>query len=913
MKKIISIISALAITFASFNAFASVDIVPDRNWGVSEQSQAFELYEGLSGIYTLMKHLGIATKAKNEFNADAPATRGDAVDMLVRILQEPVKATKKPYDDVVIGDKYIDAIATAKSLGILEETSGKFNPYNNITATDAAIMGMRILGYTKEVAKGYENTILENLKLLKGIKNAELTNGELCVLISNILDASPFVLTSYNGKSYTFSSDMDSYLKYYHNIEKQKGLVTAKGVTSLYTENALLDGRVEINRQSYWGAENVDDSLIGKNVYFYVNDEGKILGAWEDLKNNYTLSVKESYVENLYIDRVEYLNTKDNIKDLDIDPAAILIENGIKKGAYVQFYPTLIDYSTLIFIDNTNDGYADVIFAESYNYYVVESYSPYSEVVKLQFTDTILNFTKTNCDGYNITYNGEVIAADDLKKDDVLSVGEFLKANGKKYYNIKVSRNAITSKYSSRVEDFDDTYFIIDDKEYELSVFYKDFLVNNVTEPKPALNEEAKFFVSHDGKIVLSKITANTFNFAYLIKAYIDDLTFNDEIIKIKMYTMDGRMVTYELSDRIKFYSASYLNGQRMDAIDALGSIQSNVQKMVAFKVKDDKITDFAIEYDMTDMSATYTAPGSLDYPIIKNAVIGAGANTRLYTGVIMGWKILWTSDILEVPANVANISDPLYYKKYTASTFGTEKYFTDADLVVYNADKFNVAGFSVTKGNGGADLDRKIASYMVKRVTRSLDEYGEPGLKVTYLDAKGAEKTLMANAETQMATSAGGDLMGTAGYDYNDLHPGDVIQFASLNGKISILRIVFKADDATVNTYRAEALDGIDFVSSGTTNNWTNPFKQLGLVYGRCLDISNDAAIVDLSSAENETNVFTVFLDSENWYQLQTPYTLYDSAKGEVSAVTQAEIKKGDKILLKKHYNLTMDVYIIR
>ena len=902
MKKIISYLCAISVMLTSVAAFADVDDVPTRNWGSKNGTVSYEMQDSFRGVYSLLRYLGIATAEESEFNIEGEATRAEAADMFARFGgKTPAKAQDSPYPDVKVSDKYADGVAAAKAQGITPAGSDKFYPYGTVTADDAAEWAIKALGYDKIYRGLSALEIASRLGILKGVKNSELSRGDLCIVMINTLESAYVTMSDFTADGgYGFNeSDTENYLKHCYNIELVKGVLTGIGSVSLYSQDEVPQGYAEIDRVRYGGGENVSDKFFGKNIYAYINEDKEIVAAWENERCNESVTVAKDDVFSLSDSLLEYDRGDGRTGKFKIDPSAILVSNGVLMGAF-SYYKD-IEYTSLTLTDNTRDGLADVIVAESYKYYITESYSDFSKQIKLGYCDDVIDLSEDVCDGYEMSMGGKAMTPAELKKEYVLSVGEAVKSNGKRHYIIKVSKDIVYGTLSGIEHDGEDVFYTVSGERLELSRFYKGFLENDTEQQKPTTGDVANFYVSHDGKIVFSKIN-NGYSFGYLMNIASNEDTEND--VRVKLYLFEGKAKTYQLAEKVTLLTPDDMKGTKFlsdKVCEAFRSDAGAEKQPVAFKLNsEEKISAIAKEYDMTGKE-----PGSVDYPLVKNVTMG-GDESRFYTGVVSGWYLPWTMNVMEIPDDASKLGDENSYRIFTPSSWGNDYYFASNYITLYNADKFKTAEFVITSGKGGTELDRKLHAYMVKGVKYIADEDDMPAVLLSYFDERGAKKEVVINDETKLSVPTKGEFFGVHG-GVKDLRCGDIFQMKKDGNNAAVIRIIAKADN--LGTYRTQSQTDTEVENAGTNN----PFRQLGIVFGEVRDFDSKAIKVNVSPTGDENLTFIVHLDHENWYQTKATYVLFDTKKGKVEAVSAAELAKGDKVIIRKHFNLGLNVFIIR
>jgi hypothetical protein len=85
------------------------------------------------------------TDGAKHFYPETKIKRGEFMLLLVKALNLQTNTSAGNFSDVVKGDYYYDAVATAKYLGIAQGSDNKFYPNSSITREDAMVLAMRAM------------------------------------------------------------------------------------------------------------------------------------------------------------------------------------------------------------------------------------------------------------------------------------------------------------------------------------------------------------------------------------------------------------------------------------------------------------------------------------------------------------------------------------------------------------------------------------------------------------------------------------------------------------------------------------------------------------------------------------------------------------------------------------------------
>ena len=910
-NKLIKFILALSVAASSVNVgFANTDDVPDRSWILENKKEIAELTGDNLANYTLLSYLGIIREPKESFNGDEVALRGYAAEVAALMATEELfSASAAPYSDVLLTNKYVSGVYTAKSLGITPDGK-KFNPLKPVSIDDAAAFIVKALGL-KNAYPGYTvSQIVNNLELTEGIDSdkTEITKNDLMRMVINALNSNNIEKKYKNGNWVIEVDEYESILEKRENIILIKGIVTGDQTASLFNEKETAEGKIEINRNVYDVNYRPDGNLIGKSVIAYADadSENFIVFLAEDKKINTVTEVKKDDFEEIENKTVFYLNESGNRKRVNVDNGAKVIYNNLYAGDYSQY--NFSEFDTLDMIDNDKDGDIDVFYLLKYDYYFADKISEYSMTISLYGSEDVITLSEDKCDYYNIRLaeGEESIAFSSIKQYDVLSVLTAIKSDDKKIYSIIISRKTVDGFLKGKEED-EDTLYNIDGGKYVLSAEYEKYLEENTSDPKPQIGENYIFYLSHDDKIVMSKQDSNKYSYAYLLKAY--DLT-DEEDVKIRVYTLTGEMREFTMSAKVKVFNESNLKGIKKNKEEVYPLLLEDgklVNQMIAYKLDgQEKVKEIALEYDMTGKQ-----PGTVEYPIVRNVRVGGDGvkteNGRLYEYVLgCGYYVPSRTTVLTVPSTPEKFDNILNFGLAQASMYSKDKYFDNTSLVVYNADKFYQAEFCISEtSGGGVNMDRFLRAYMLTGVKHIVDSDDEPCIELEYVDEDGLPQSVMVTRDAQLSTPEAGQLYGVHG-GIEDLKKGDIVQLDITAAGATGVRILMKSD--SIGEYRTEKLKDLTV----TQLNGASPFDQLGIMYGVIKDIGTSALVMNVSPEGDEAFTHMVRIDNNSTYDSST-FTLYERKTGKVITVPQSEIKKGDSVILRKRFHHATDLFIIR
>lgn len=910
-NKFLRFILAISILMSSANiGLANTDDVPDRSWVIESKEEITELIGDDLANFTLLSYIGVIRDGKEAFNGEDVVLKGYAAEVTALLATENLyTAHAAPYSDVLMTNKFVNGIYTAKSLGIIPDAK-KFYPQKTATAIDVAGFVVKALGF-KNYYPTYSTTeIIHNLELLNGINESktEITKNELMKIIVNALNTNSVSRKYENGSWVIEVNEDESVLEKKEKISLIKGIVTDDGTASLFNENQTDNGKIEINRKVYDVNYRPEDNLTGKSIIAYADSENEdlIIYLTENDKLNNVIEVKYEDEVEFFEKKINYLNENGRRKKCDVDNGAKVIYNNLYAGSYSQF--KFEKFNNALLIDNDNDDDIDVIQVFKYDYYFVDKIADYSKTISLYGSDEIITLSEEVCADIKIkladTY--EELTFSNIKQYDVLSVLSAEKSDGKKLYSIILSRKTVDGVFKGK-DYVEEERYIIDGEKFILSDEYKKYLEENKSDPKPVMSEKYIFYLSHDGKIVMSKQDTDKYSYAYLLKVYNME---EEENVKIRVYTITGEMRDFIMSNKVKVFNEKNLAGKKIKKEEVYPELLVDnkiVNQMIAYKLDvSENIKEIALEYDLTGKQ-----PGTIDYPIVRNAKVGGdGVKTeqgRLYEYVLgCGYYVPSRTTVLTVPSSPDKYDNILNFGLSQASVYGKDEYFDNNSLIVYNADKFYQAAFCITEtAGGGINMDRFLRAYMLTGVSTTVNQDNEACVLLEYVDEDGLEQSAMVTTDARISTPDAGNFYGVHG-GIEDLKKGDIVQMDITGAGVTGIRILVKSDN--IGDYRTE----YQSEATVTQGNGASPFSQLGIMYGEVKDVSTSALVMNVSPNGDEAFTHMVRLDNNTAYDSCT-YTLFERKSGEVTSVGNSEIRKGDEIILRKRFHHATDLFIIR
>lgn len=167
----------------------------------------------------------------NTFRPDAPVTRAEASAMICRLMGFEMNGVSE-FSDVPAGEWYSDPISAIAEIGMVNGyDDGTFRPNNNITYHEMFKLAYCLLGqpntwYSSVVSMAVAEGLTGELSSFSD--DAPVTRGDMCILLSKLLDTYITTFETDDGNAYygelemTLSDYLDGYPTVYHYFCSQK-------------------------------------------------------------------------------------------------------------------------------------------------------------------------------------------------------------------------------------------------------------------------------------------------------------------------------------------------------------------------------------------------------------------------------------------------------------------------------------------------------------------------------------------------------------------------------------------------------------------------------------------------------------------------------------------------------------------
>lgn len=765
------------------------------------------------------------------------------------------------YSDVSLehwANGYIN-VATAQGL-IVGYEDGTFKPDQEITYAEAMTILVRAMGYEvyAQSKGGYPQGYIvagSNNGLTKNVQGSNalpISRGNVAYMTLNALNANMMEQTGFGSDTKWEVTDK-TLLKDILDVTKAQGQISAIENTALTGSSSLKAGQIRIDDKIYDTSYNMNN-LLGYNVTYYVkeNDKGdeEVILALPDENKNTTFEIDADLMYDI-VDRgsyktISYYKTEDATATsyVTLDNDATLIYNGKFESLDYDLVNISESSGFVTLLDTDNNGRYDIIFVTEYDNMVVEEVTSTDKIVD-KYGKPTLKLDKDNDDlSYTISLGGQELELADLKEYDVLSIAG---SKDELLYDIQVSRNTIEGK----ITGIDSDGYVVDGKHYKVAKNFEEDL---------NLGTEGVFYLDVTGKIAASDTTVKaSSNYAYLLRASTSDAT---EESTFKMFTKDGKEVTYTANQKIRYNGVS--GKLSSDVVNEFKEGNSTHKQLVTYSLNSDgKIVSINAAKDNTGTNAIDKSTFVKNYAYVNEEFNGKN-NT-------IG-KVRINSSTVIFDVN----DDSQDYKLGKLSMFedGSSYNVTVYDL----GEDFVAKAIVVTDSNLQTNAESSIA-VVSKVISASNDNDEVTELLTAYQDGK----EISVYAEEAGVLSKDGN---------KKLEAGDVVQYVTnSDGEITKVRVLFD-------------------VSQKATEKEVQVVENLKTVYGKVT-----------KKFANSINV-TVNGGSVTNYQLSSDVKVYsvDStlSKNQVSVVTTGDIQaydedEGNRVFIKLYKDVVQEVVIIK
>lgn len=736
-------------------------------------------------------------------DGEVAVTRGEFAYMAANLVNmaDYDGETESMFRDVPTSHPYFQAISFMYDLGVVSgEFGGLYRPDDSITYAEAMKILTFIMGYEGECkdSGGYPAGHLFVANKIgvgvDGVSGNQIVTRKICAAaLANAVDVEILAKIIYGAKFIVLTSTYGkTILTEYYDVYKAYGVVNAVGATRATAGTKLNKSVAEIGGVAFEvGTSNVK-TYIGYRVNAYykaaenVNERATIL--YVEPVNNETIEILGDHIDNydakagkLYYYKNLEKSKRSSIKfDINTDN---IIYNNVRSTTVTE---AKVESADRIFaIDNDRNGKYDVIFID------------YETVVMVKSTDSAnfkiySNYVLYDADGnsmgtaLDIEDDGmlKVTNLTDRYGNDIdlsaLSFGTILNvlrsdvdATGAVTTTIVVTNQTVTGTVSEIGKDASGyTTLLIDGAPY---TFAKN--ENEIIErPDIALGNKYTFYLDVNNKIAGMGAATTTDVYGFLVKAAY--ATGMETMPEVKMFTTDGKFVTYKFADNAKINGKSRFASQD-DIIREFFNVGSSVKvdlsrsegiiaKPVTYRLNaNGEISRMITAKDNTNITLeqyydlSTTENKMIKFPLTSNPMYIR--NPLIFAGM---FKIASSTKVFLVPERTVVETVPSIvpdkYSEDTIDRYNDIKYFKMGNVdsfksyggvdrnkaFFYDLNLERVSSMVVyQKPLSDNKLSKSTGITVVKRIDEVLLDNGETGYKL-YGMRSGADVEIMISTE---------------------------------------------------------------------------------------------------------------------------------------------------------------------
>lgn len=695
-----------------------------------------------AGEYTeLLTAIGALVEVANKDRV----TRAEFAKMLAAAqnMKTGGKVGKTGFDDVSPSRADAAVICAIAATGEMAGVRGKFYPDSPVSPEDAVYALLVAAGYGLQLERG-ENVFA--LAKTAGIADRAyacdaLGYNELCRLIYNMLECE--IVATKDSKVDEFSKIKDyTALEKYFNIRKDRGVVTADAVTTLYEERKSFEpGYLKIDDTEYKGIDA--RPLLGKNVEFYykVDDDATQEIVYVKEYKNKELVIDDDRIISCADGTLRYYKDADKSQSAKISLSSDtdIIYNG---AAYPECDWGELELTSgrLHFIDNDSDGKYEVLRVYDTKHMIVG----YSDASRRAYHDkeNDLSLTLDSDDiSYSFTVDGEPADISAVRTNMLLSYTE---SKSGKIFEIDAS----TTSVSGTIGAMDDDSITIEGAQVPINTKVLGAELSDF-----GMGDTAKLYISGGRGVRLEKDANDNEIVGYLTNVLYDI----DNQIYFNVVTAKNTIKRFKGAKKVKIDMTEYTEAEDMAARLAETAVLSGGYRATAKYAQPVRvITNTAGEIKNID-TVYYDKAAEKDTSFVKSgdALINAvyfEANRGLYKNTT-GHKATVGPNTKIIFVPYTNRNEPDWYT--VTSTLGDT---TTYDFEMFNVDSRRVPEYMYVYYNISTAVATTANVCVATKVSLEVDG-NEVHRKVDWINATG-EGTIYIGPDAKSPQIKSGDVI---------------------------------------------------------------------------------------------------------------------------------------------------------
>lgn len=894
-KRIISlfIILALCISAVAFTVSAeTVSVI-----SVTDEDTA---------LATKLETLGVIT---NEFDIKDYATRGEMASIIANYIKAYPSNTKC-FKDVTEDHQYFGDVGALYGMGIITgDESGKYNPDDYVTYDQALVYIINAVGHKPFAVReggyptGYYRValglgMLSDLSMKKGTDKA--TVADIYKMLDKGLAAASLDTVYYGDGSISFSLSKDeTFLSSAYKIRKFRGTVTGNQFTRLTSATTNVgDEQIEIDGKIYDVSGYENTNLLGRTVYFYINEQDSdvILYIEDATKFNETvrISAKDIIPGKTTPERIYFKDEENDEDHINVKSTGDIIYND--QWTYGDLSLLLPSTGYIEALDNNRDSVYDVLFIYNYESIVIDRIDSYNETVTDKITGDVHNLASKKGQTTVIRFINQTrqIGFESLKSGDVLSIAQ--SKSSPKVKNIYVSREVV----NGMIESIDTDEYYIAGTWYKKSADFKDTLKAGMT---------GDFYLDMNSDIVYFEQGSVDDDAKLAVMAAVGyEKSGRKHKITVRLFTEDEEFIEVDLAESVKVDGGKKRDLTKKEDVEAvLGVI--GTKSGDAYEVT----SAYIVRYKLNDEGlVSYLDLGGIKGPGALNTIVASGGEMLVRPNYIMvhdGTRTRYNTagKIFYAPKD-SDLDDLTGYGIYR--DFKTNHYYDNnpelnyTDLESYAIYSFNesvipVADVMLFRGMGAQGVvGAKSNVSVITKTTTAIDSEGQDTLKI-YFDQTSFK------AKSEITWTMNGSTAGKKPIKdvASVLVPGTAIQYATDNkGEIASIKVIARSTYSESGVVLTPAFKDADIFIQ---DSYDGDSDERNIIVGTVVE--NDP----------KTNLLIFTTDGDNRYLLYTSGTnvsIYRNAEKILTEANLSELVTGDKFVCRTEtYYIPKDMVVYR
>lgn len=622
--------------------------------------------------------------------------------------------------------------------------SEKFRPKDEILYSEAIVMILNSMGY-KDIclAKGGfplgYTSVAKYLKLSNKNADDKLTYAEAVNLLYDALKTGICDIETISGDETKYVQNSESWIKTVFGIDFAEGSVEAVYGNTVYSDKIMDRKKILISGNEYTVDTDFDESdFIGEYVTFFY---------YETSESIIYIIPKEYSQSPLVVDIDDFIDIDgttlnyylgDNKKKTALEDEFSVIYNGMPLTN--NYTETLNDLNNgkgeLKIKDRNGNGRYDTVIIEDYKGVMIGSIS-YDNLTLYNKLDSKEKLDLSNAEYLSVFQGGKEIKFEDLVINSYVDIAQSVNKDSVK---IRVADKTVNGKLTAVKNDVIE----IDGRAYDIA---NDVLQSNDPQAfkKLLLGIEYLFYLdSYDKVAYVNTAAGKVMKYGYLIKAAAEYGVENT--VRIKVFSEDGQMYIYDVSDKLKLDGISY-KGEDPEEIAAYFK---NTRQLIEYKLNSKN----EIEYIDTAIVINDFEDSSYSLrPIYKEGskqwyqAGRFGINALLSTATVC-FYIPEEDDSEDSCYSVGN-----YYKAFSYEVVG------DAD-VYYKSDDSSFIDVMVKKVSINEKKENADAVFMVEKSEELLNEENENIYEISGFNGYGQNVKVQIDVDKSDGKYSKGDIV---------------------------------------------------------------------------------------------------------------------------------------------------------